>query len=184
MTKPKQILRKSTSIFLAALFFFLMIPLSGILDLTAQAASKGEYDVKVRWRASWTKSFSIQNPNDQKKYTVSGYGTSIYIDGVTAYCLQLGAPAASNPSAILKVSGISEPSYFTKNLPKDTQDQIALILGLSQDLGTSGHEKYVYDYAKQVLVWESTLKFRNYTTFEYNKPTDKVLFNNIGNGSG
>lgn len=70
MTKPKQMLRKSTSVFLAALFFFLMIPLSGILDLTVHAASKGEYDVKVRWRASWTKGFSVRNPHDNKTYFV------------------------------------------------------------------------------------------------------------------
>ena len=160
-----------------------MIPLSGILDLTAQAASKGEYDVKVRWRASWTKGFSVRNPHDNKTYSVSGHGTIIYIDGVTAYCLQLGAPSTSNSSAILQAAGMSDDSYFN-DLPRDTREQIALILGLSQDLGTSGHEKYVYDYAKQVLIWQSTLNFRNYKTFEYNKPTDKVLFNNIGNGSG
>ena len=138
MTKPKQILRKSVSIFLATLFFFLMIPLSGIFDLTVHAASMGEYDVKVRWRSSWTKDFSIRNPHDKKTYSISGISSTIYVDGATAFCLQLGAAASSQQGAQLMTYAQGENSYFSR-FPKDTQQQIALILGLSQDLGTSGH---------------------------------------------
>ena len=52
--------------FLAALFLFSMIPFSGILNLTAHAATSN-YDVKVRWRATWSgNTFSVRNQNDGK----------------------------------------------------------------------------------------------------------------------
>ena len=38
--------------FLAALFLFSMIPFSGILNLTAYAATQETHDVTVRWRAT------------------------------------------------------------------------------------------------------------------------------------
>lgn len=184
MTKPKQILRKSTSIFLVALFFFLMIPLSGILDLTAQAASTGKHDVTVRWRSQWTKPFQVKNNNDGKSYSISGPGTSIYVDGAIAYCLQLGAPAASKQDTqLLEYSQNDKNSYWNK-LPREQRDLIAFMQILSRDLGTSGHEKYVYDYARQILVWEITLGYRA-NTFEYSKNSSaKILFNNINDGEG
>lgn len=178
----KQVMRKGVSIFLVTLFLFTMIPLGGILTTNVRAASTGKFDVKLRWRASWKKSFSVKNPTDNKTYSVSGPGTIIYLDGVTAYCLQLGAPATSNSSATLSKAGISDKSYFSR-FPKDMQQQIARMLTLSQDLGTSGHDKYVYDYAKQLLVWEITLGYRN-AGFEYKDNSSRILFNNIGNGAG
>ena len=116
MTKPKQILRKSTSLFLAALFFFLMIPLSGILDLTAHAASMGEYDIKVRWRSSWTKDFSIRNPHDKKTYSISGMSEHHLcgLQMLTAFCLQLGAAASSQQGAQLITYAQGENSYFSR----------------------------------------------------------------------